>query len=156
MSEENNEMLLTENLNNVPNWYNEYVDKLVQSGRDITLEAEEASKMSSDKLNEHLGGKINDLPYEVLRSLLPNGSDDENVGAVLSGKRAEYLKNHKDEYKGNHDAGKGVITYDGRFISKQDWDSATDSEKRAIMVGSTCFHFNSDTPGMGSDPKDRW
>jgi hypothetical protein len=90
-----------------------------------------------------------------LKTLFIDGAGDPRVAGMLRKKRTEYLKLHPEEQAGRG-ASDGVITYDGRFISKKDWDSATDSEKRAILVGATCFHYNSDTPGMGSSPSDRW
>lgn len=156
MEESISEKVISETQSNVPKWYNNYVEGLIKSGKDITEDIETAGSMSKEQLDAHFGGKIEELPYEILRSILEKGSDDESVGAILRGKRAEYLKDHKEDYKGVSNAGKGVIAFDGRFIPIQDWESATESEKRAIMVGSTCFHYNSDTPGMGSNPKDRW
>jgi len=96
------------------------------------------------------------LPYEFLDTLFINGSDNELVGTILRKKREAYVKKHPEKTRGVPGAGKGIITFDGRFIPQSTWISATDSEKRGALVGSTCFHYNSETPGMGSDPSDRF
>src|SRR5258706_6642414 len=111
--------------------------------------------MDLGKLKKHMGGDINEVSYEFLETLFIDGSDSQEVANVLRTKRQEYLRNHPEKQVAKG-AGEGIITYDGRFISREMWNSATDSEKRGALVGSTCFHYNSDTPGMGSDPKDRF
>lgn len=139
----------------VPKWFEEYADKFSRSGKQLKTEVFDMSKMTADELNKHLGGDFKELPYEALGTILSEGSDDLNVAKSLREMRETYLADHPEKQisKG---ASEGVITFDGRFISQKDWETATDSEKRAIMVGSTCIHFNSDTPGMGSSPKDRF
>ena len=150
---------IREDLTNIevaPDWFDNYLQRLNVEGRDLLEEVKLLSTFDVKRLEERLGGPVNEIPYETLMTLFVEGSDDPLVAEVLRNKRAVYLKSHPEEYKGAIGAGMGVITYDGRFISQKDWQTTTDSEKRAILVGSTCFHYNIDTPGMGSDSKDRF
>ena len=140
----------------VPDWYRKYSDRISVTGKDLLQEVKEVSEMNYELLNAHLGGNVDELPYEILQTLFITGTDDDKVAEILRGKRERYLLNHPEMRKSDPRAGMGIITYDGRFIPQKDWETATDSEKRAAMVGSTCFHFNSETPGMGSSPNDRW
>jgi len=103
-----------------------------------------------------LGGKIEELPYETLNTLFIDGTDDPDVATLLRIKREQHVKIHPEDTRGVPGVDVGISTFDGRFINKATWDTATDSEKRGALVGSTCFHYNSDTPGMGSTPKDRF
>lgn len=139
-----------------PKWFNEYAKKLKVKNVDLLEEINTLSTLKLASLEKYLGGRLVDLPYETLETILINGSDDENVGALLREKREEYLKIHPEKSKGVSGSGQGIITFDGRFIPQSLWITASDSEKRGALVGSTCFHYNSDTPGMGSDPKDRF
>ena len=139
----------------VPVWYNAYVGKLRASETDLAQEIENISSMSMSEVNSHIGGNLEELPYEILGPLFIEGSDDEQVAELLRKRRAKYVEIHPEEYKGVPGAMEGVILCDGKFVSKADWDEATDSEKRGL-VGRTCFHWVSDTPNMDSSPKDRW
>lgn len=139
----------------LPEWYANYVKILHDNKVDLEREIENVGKMSMEELNTHIGGRADELPYEVLGTLLIDGSDSEEVANLLRNKREKFLLNHPEMQKGRG-ASEGIITYDGRFISKEDWESASSSEKRGALVGSTCFHYNSGTPGMDSSPKDRW
>lgn len=140
----------------VPMWFGEYTRKIQSDNGDLLVEVKLLSTLNKVKLNNHLGGNIEELPYKILQTLLIEGTDDEEVAEILRSKREIYLKTHPEEYKGVANAGLGIVAFDGRFISQTDWDTASDSEKRAVLVGSTCFHYNSGTPGMDSDPRDRW
>lgn len=140
----------------IPAWINKYNQRLQKNNIDLPTEIEKLANMKQDDLNRYLGGKISELPYEILGVLLIGGSEDEKVAELLRSKRERYLLNHPEMSRGVPGAGEGVITFDGRFIPKSKWITATDSEKRAAMVGTTCFHFNSETPGMGSGINDRW
>lgn len=139
----------------VPGWFEKYRQDVEKSGKDLLKEVELLATMKKTDLEEHLGGGIRELPYEVLETLFIDGSDDASVADVLRSKRKAYLETHPEKQiaKG---ASEGIITYDGRFIPKKQWDSASDSEKRGALVGSTCFHYESETPGMGSSPQDRF
>jgi len=138
-----------------PDWYEGYKKRIVEGGVDLLDEIKKVSEMKLEEITKHMGGKIEELPYVVLKELFIEGSEDQRVADILRKKRTNYLKLHPEEQI-SRGASEGVITYDGRFISKEDWDTASDSEKRAVLVGSTCFHFNSGTPGMDSNPEDRW
>lgn len=139
----------------VPEWFKKYSDNLRGKKVDPLVEVNNLANMKLDQLKKHMGGNINELPYELLQTLFIDGSDSAEVADVLKLKRKEYLLNHPEKQMARG-ASEGIITYDGRFISKEVWNTASDSEKRGALVGSTCFHYNSDTPGMGSSPKDRW
>jgi len=139
----------------IPEWFESYKKALAENKVDLLEEIKNLSTHTYEDISKRIGGPVENLPYDVLRSLFINGFDDEKLAGILRDKRTEYLNDHPEEVFSKN-ASEGVITFDGRFISKADWDTATDSEKRAIMVGSTCFHYNSDTPGMGSNVNDRW
>lgn len=138
-----------------PGWFDRYVQRVNRSNTDLLEEVRSLSGMSQSQLEGYLGGRIEELPYSVLQTLFIDGSDDRRVADVLRRKRAEYLEDHPEEAVARG-ASEGIITFDGRVISKKKWNSASDSEKRGALVGSTCFHYNSDTPGMGSSPDDRF
>lgn len=138
-----------------PEWFEHYKEKLIKNHKDPLEEVKALSSMTTEELEKHIGGKIGELPYEVLETLFIDGSDDQNVVGVLRTKRADYLKKHPEKQV-SKGASEGIITFDGRFISKKVWETASASEKRGALVGSTCFHYNSDTPNMGSNPKDRF
>lgn len=139
----------------LPEWYEKYIDNFVQSKKDLDLEKAHVEKLNPEDLKSHIGGNFEELPYEALQVLMPKGSDDIIVADVLRDKRTKYLKEHPEMQK-DRGASEGVIAFDGRFIPMSDWETATASERRAILVGSTCFHFNSGTPGMDSNPKDKY
>jgi len=139
----------------LPDWYIKFSDNFSKSKKDISQEVANVEIMDKEILEKYIGGSIEELPYEALQVLLPNGSDDDNVGDILREKRTNYLKIHPEMSKSKNSDGH-IIAFDGRIIPMADWLTATDSEKRAILVGSTCFHYNSDTPGMDSNPKDRY
>lgn len=140
---------------NIPAWYGQYTDRLRESNEDLLAEVDRLSHMTLDQLEDKLGGKIEELPYEFLQTMFIDGSDHPEVADVLRRKRQGYLKDHPEQEVAKG-AAEGIITFDGRFVPKKLWDTATDSEKRGALVGSTCFHYNSDTPGMGSSPQDRF
>lgn len=135
-----------------PEWYQEYLKKINNNRVDLLDLVRRLSSMQMDDISSEMNGNVEDLGYELLSTLFSEGSTDERMAAVLTRKRGEYVKKHP-ELVGKSE---GIITFDGRVISMEDWNTATDSEKRAILVGSTCFHYNSGTPGMDSSPKDRW
>ncbi|KKT35847.1 MAG: hypothetical protein UX12_C0020G0003 [Candidatus Collierbacteria bacterium GW2011_GWC1_45_47] len=139
----------------VPEWFGKYTDKLRQEKTDLLAEVDRLSEMNLENLTQHIGGNVNELPYEFLQTIFIDGSDDPRVADILREKRGEYLKSHPEKQVAKG-ASEGIIAHDGRFIPKALWDTATDSEKRGVMVGSTCFHYNSETPGMGSSPEDRF
>jgi len=138
-----------------PAWFNEYVSDLKENNVDFLDEVNTISSLSLDEIEERIGGELSELPYEYLQTLFIDGTDVLEVASFLREKREKYLLNHP-ELQLSKGYSEGVISNDGRFISKEEWESASDSEKRAIMVGSTCFHYNSGTPGMDSNPDDRW
>jgi|GEM_PF-5291719 hypothetical protein len=138
-----------------PEWFSDYVDNLKKSKTDLLDEIKKLSAMSLNQVESRIGGKLDDLPYEYIKTLFIEGSDNEEVADSLRKARNRYLLNNPKEQLARG-ASEGVISNDGRFISLEEWNSATESEKRAIMVGSTCFHYNSGTPGMDSEPSDRW
>ncbi len=140
----------------IPEWYNNYVGKLFKDEANLVRELDLVAEMNYSQLNNHLGGSIDELPYEVLGTLLINGTDDEKVANILRLKRQKYLEKHPEEYKGVRGAQEGIIGFDGIVHPMSDWRDASMSEKIGVLVGSTCFHYNSDTPGMSSSPKDRF
>ena len=140
----------------VPEWFGKYVNSIREKGSDLLAEINKLSTMKLAELNMYLGGNVDSLPYELLNTLFINGSDDLEVGAILSKKREGYVKLHPKMTRGVPEIERGIITYNGSFIPQSVWETATDSEKRGALVGSTCFHYNSGTPGMDSKPTDRW
>lgn len=136
----------------LPEWFKTYKKKLHDENTDLEEEIKNLSKLKESQLIERLGGKIQDLPYEVLQMLFVDGSDHDEVADVLRKKREGYLKS-KPDYAERF--GKGfIVGFDGRIWSVEQWSSMTPSEKRGVMVGSTCFHYESGTPGMSSEPGD--
>lgn len=140
----------------VPEWFVKYANKLREDETDLLKEVDDLSKMTQDQVNKHIGGNFQELPYEFLDTMFIGGTDDERVAAELRKKREIYLKTHPEKSRGVSGIDKGIVTFDGRFIPQKTWVTATDSEKRGALVGSTCFHYNSDTPGMDSSPEDRF
>lgn len=83
---------------------------------------------------------IEDLSYEELQRLFPDGSGDPQVAEILRNKRAEHLG--VQEQKG------GVIGFDGRVMPRDQWEKATPAQRRGWLVGSTCSHYEGGVPGM--------
>lgn len=101
-----------------------------------------------EQLSEEWDMPIEEMPYTLLRLLLPDGSDDASVANVLRAKREEYLIINPDQ-KISPDASKGVIAYDGRFIPWQQYLEMTPAQRFEVTVGPTCFHYNTNVPGYG-------
>ena len=140
-------------MNHIPEWYRRYSEKLRQEKRDLIGEVESLSHMDSRELSSHIGGSIEELPYEFLQTMFIDGTDDVEVAGILRKKREGYLKDHPEKQVARG-ASEGIITFDGRFIPKEMWNTASPSQRIGWLVGSTCFHYNSDTPGMDSSPDD--
>ena len=147
--------LSAEEIMSEPQWYHDYTDRLISGKVDMANELRKLSELGVNRLNQRLNGDINDLQYCFLRTLFPDGSEDEEVANILRKKRTEYLKTHPEE-RIARGASVGIIGFDGRFYTMEQYEGMTDSEKRGVFVGSTCFHYNSETPGMGSKPTDRY
>ncbi len=139
-----------------PDWFKDYVKKIREEKRDILQELQKLSMMKLDEINKHIGGNFEDLPYEIMDTLLVDGSESKDVVDILIRKRTDYIKIHPEKTRGVSGADEGIITFNGRFINKKVWDTASDSEKRSAMVGTTCFHYNSGTPNMDDSPNDRF
>lgn len=131
----------------LPEWYTRYVGALTGQSDLLENEIVNLSKMNLVELKERMGGDITEIPYDFLRTIFPTGSSDESVVNILRKKRTDYLKLHPEEQK-IKDADKGVIGFDGRFYPETAWEKMTPAERRGVVVGTTCFHYNSDTPGM--------
>lgn len=140
----------------IPAWFGEYTKRLADTNKDLLDEVKELASMKLEDVKKHIGGNPEELPYEFLDTMLITGSDDEEMALILRSKREKFVHRHPDQSRGVPGIEKGISTFDGRFIPQKTWVTASDSEKRGALVGSTCFHYNSDTPGMGSDPKDRF
>lgn len=140
----------------IPSWYRVYSEKLRQENVNLVEEVNRLSEMRLNDLERHLGGSIKELPYEFLQTLFIDGTDDEQVAGILRDKRQTYLKDHPEAYKGSKGASEGIVGFDGRVWSKAQWDKMTLSERQGVLVGSTCFHYESGTPGMTSNPEDFW
>lgn len=138
-----------------PRWFEEYVSKTKKTDRDLLTEIKALSEMSPTEIKNYIGGDIKDLPYETLETLFIDGSDNKDVVDILHKKRDVYIKIHPEKQIARG-ASEGIIGFDGRVIPVEKWSSASDSEKRNFLVGATCFHLNSDTPGMDSSPNDRF
>jgi len=134
-----------------PEWYDDYVKKIHEEDVDLLSLVRRFSEMSIEEISKEIGGNLSDLNYDTLKTLLSEGSENAEVAQLLRDKRTTFLKE-----SGQLPQIEGIVAYDGRVIPMKDWLSATDSEKRAILVGSTCFHYNSGTPGMDSNPTDRY
>lgn len=140
----------------VPLWFKQYRQRFYDDNFDILNEIDTLSKMDLKKLSDRMGGNFTDLPYEVMDTLLVDGSDVPEVVNVLRKKRTDYLKLHPEMTRGVPGADEGIITFNGRFINKAMWATASPSEKRSALVGTNCFHYNSGTPGMDDSPDDRF
>lgn len=135
-----------------PNWYVSYAEKLAQS-ENVAAEIGRLSTLTLSEVEKMIGGPIEDLPYDNLQTIFPQGSDDETVGALLRKKREVYL-NVNPEQRVAAGAGEGVIGFDGRFWPIIQFNKMTPSERIGVMVGTTCFHYMGETPGMTSIPED--
>ena len=140
-------------MSNLPGWLVAYYTKVSQdhgvSGYDEYVAFVE--NLSLPELNARLGVKFEDLSYNDMRAVLPDGSEDEQVSDIFRNKREEYITEHPEEMQGKG-AAEGVIGYDGRFIPLSDWETLTPDDKFAILVGMTCFHYNSDmASGFGGN-----
>jgi len=96
-------------------------------------------------------GNYDNLPYEVLKTFLPDGTKDQMVAQVLRHKRGVWLKDHPDQSIADSNALEGVITFSGQFVPKKIWEKMSRGERRGVLVGSTCSHFEHGVPGMSDD-----
>ena len=71
-------------------------EKLRQEKRDLIGEVESLSHMDSRELSSHIGGSIEELPYEFLQTMFIDGTDDVEVAGILRKKREGYLKDHPE------------------------------------------------------------
>lgn len=148
--------VIAASLPDIPKWFDDYKVRFFDEKFDALKEIDKLSTLNIKQLNEHLGGSFEDLPYEVMDTLLVDGTDVTEVAEILKAKRVQYLKIHPEMTRGVPGADQGIITFNGRFINKNIWSTATPSEKRSALVGTTCFHYNSGTPGMDDSPDDRF
>ena len=134
--------------NDPPQWYQEFAAEVAT--KNITDVVGELANMNFTQLQAKMGGDIKDLPYELLQVVFPDGSENEEVAQFLREKRESYLKEHPEEAQGRG-AANGIIGYDGRFYSYEYLKELKPADMFVILVGTTCFHYNSDTPGYGDD-----
>ena len=139
-----------------PGWFAQFAKELSENAAVTNLREYIATVegLSLTELNQLIGGNFAELPYEFMRKVLPDGSDDDQVATIFRSKREEYLEKHPEEKQGGN-AAEGVIGQDGRFMQIDDWNSLSPSDKFIVLVGPTCFHFNTDVPGYGSEPSVR-
>ena len=130
----------------VPLWYENAIIGL--SEVDLTQLLTNLEKLGLAELTEFFGGSIEELSYELLRIILPSGSDDEEVATILREKRKMYLKSHPNEILASK-ARRGVIAYDGRFMPEAEWKALPLNERLAVTVGPTCSHYAGHVPGYG-------
>jgi len=128
-----------------PDWFLKYSESLVDDRR-LAEEQKSLEGLGLDAIKARLGGDIKDLPYPSLQLLFPKGSDDEEVGAVLREKRTEFSMDHPEIL--NLGDSEGIISADGVVVLKSDYDKMTAAQKRGVMVGRTCFHYESGRRGM--------
>ncbi len=131
----------------IPNWYQDFAVSMAKA-ENVSEKLANFDTLSYAAINAAIGGDMRELPYQVLRVLLPDGSDNQQVADVLRSSREEYLKSHPDEVQGRG-ATEGIISYDGRFIPIKIWETLTEHQKFAVFVGSTCTHYAGDVPGYG-------
>lgn len=140
----------------VPEWFDEYRKTFNNEDFDVLKEIAKLSAYDLKELEKYIGGKFEELPYEIMDALLIDGTNSLEVAEILKIKRKEYLKIHPEMSRGVPGIDVGITTFNGRFINKDLWATASDSEKRSALVGTTCFHYNSGTPGMDDSPNDRF
>ena len=117
---------------------------------DYAKETDRLSNLRSDDLRAEIGD-YQQLPYEVLRNLLPGGTEDGEVAQVLRDKREVWLVDHPDQSVVKLNAAKGVITFSGQFVSQDVWMKMTMGERRGVLVGTTCSHYEHDVSGLSDD-----
>lgn len=113
----------------------------------VQSEVERLGTLSHDDLTSELG-PYETYPYDQLRVLLAEGSDDEDVAEVLREKRVQWLRDNPNERIGNTEGAKGVITVHGEFIPWSAFEHMTAGERRGVLVGNTCSHYEHDVPGL--------
>lgn len=129
-----------------PEWYQKFAERL--SLGEFSKTIKKLDTMNFTELKCYLGGDIRELPYEFLQILFPDGSDNIRVAIFLRQQREKYLIVHPEQEQGRG-ATEGVIGYDGRFVHISVWNELSPADRFVLLVGTTCFHYNSDTPGFG-------
>jgi len=128
----------------VPEWFSKFVAENMKDEESAKATIAKNVFMDLDTLKARLGGDLKDVPYKTLLAVLPY-SEIPQVGLELSNIRKNYLREHPEENVTKQNS--YYITYDGRVILDEGQE-LTPAQKREITVGTTCFHYNSDTPGM--------
>ena len=139
-----------------PSWFLSFAQELSQNVdvADLRAYIQKVEGLSLQDLNELIGGNFAELPYSFMRKVLPDGSDDEQVANIFRTKREAYLVDHPEDKQGGN-AAEGVVGQDGRFMQIDDWNTLTPADRFIWLVGPTCFHYNTDVPGYGSEPSER-
>lgn len=128
----------------VPEWFSKFVATNMKDEDSAKAAVSKITRMDLDSLKSFLGGDLRDVPYKTLLVALPY-SEIPQVDLELSNIRKAYLREHPEE--NTTKAPSYYITYDGRVILDEGQE-LTPAQKREITVGTTCFHYNSGTPGM--------
>lgn len=128
----------------VPCWFSQKVMGNLMDERRMKKMIDEVEKMDLSSLESYVGGEIIKLPYEVLKILLPRGSNDSSVGRILGEMRSDYLKKHPEKAKVTQ------LPYyiDPHGVIFPDDHKFSPAELRTVAVGNTCIHYEAGVPGM--------
>lgn len=128
----------------VPDWFVRHLQSIGTEKERVEAEIVENTRLDMASLERKFGGKIQEIPFEILSHVIRR-SDDPFVDREIKIMSQRYYRLHPDENPALKN--QYYITYDGRIIPDTGQE-LTPAQKREITVGTTCFHYNSGTPGM--------
>jgi len=133
-----------------PDWFRAFAEAHLSDEENIRKMSSEIGKFNVAKLNEYLGGAVNELPYEIVEILFSSGSDDIGVAGILTRMRTEYHKKHPELVKITpyFIGARGNILLDNGNLHSP-------AVLRRLAVDDTCIHLTSGRDGMDDTDRKR-
>lgn len=151
ITETRGSQLICPNLITDTNWFSYYLQKITgYNSVRLAREISHLEGLSPEELSRAIGGDFSTLSYLQMTCILPNGSNNQQVADIIREERKKYLLDHPEEEQGRG-ATDGVIGFDGRFFTLKKWGEMSPSDRFAVVIGSTCSHYNHDVPGYGDN-----